>query len=209
MLDFLGWDAPSEEHFGQDVRILLFSEDYSRELTSSVLWLNEKGLDITAFRMSAYTLGTQILIGFQQIIPLKEAEDYQVQVRNKQQVEQVARRARLPWNNEYYANYAGTERSWTEAVKYGFISAGGSSWYTRTLGILEPGGRVWVNRPGQGYLGVGIIESGPTPASEFLVETDNLRRRAERLRQAGRRKAALLFLRRLAQGAVHATRTCR
>lgn len=72
----------------------------------------------------------------------------------------------------YYANYAGTERSWSEAVKYGFISAGGSSWYTRTLGILEPGGRVWVNRPGQGYLGVGIIESGPIPASEFLVETD-------------------------------------
>jgi hypothetical protein len=64
MLDFLGWDAPSEEHFGQDVRILLFSEDYSRELTSSVPWLNEKGLDITAFRVSAYTLGTQILIDF-------------------------------------------------------------------------------------------------------------------------------------------------
>ena len=40
------------------------------------------------------------------------------------------------WNGEYYANFGdGPSRSWADAVHYGFISAGGGIWYTRTLGL--------------------------------------------------------------------------
>lgn len=39
LLDFLGWDEPQEDAFGTDVRIVLASAEFSKELTTSVLWL--------------------------------------------------------------------------------------------------------------------------------------------------------------------------
>ena len=62
------------------------------------------------------------------------------------------------WNGEFYVSFGhSAERDWGEAVKYGFICAGGGAWYSRTLSQLSPGDRVWVNVPGQGYVGVGKI----------------------------------------------------
>mgnify|MGYP006909078061 CR=1 FL=1 len=172
LLDFLGWSEPNEDDFAQDVRLILFSEDFSRELTTSILWLNQRQLDISCYRMSAYKLDERLLLDFQQIIPLREAEEYQVKLRNKQQEEQAARRDQVPWNGELYANYGDSDyRSWDDARKYGFISAGGSDWFSRTLRLLEPGRRVWVNRPGAGYIGVGIVTGEPVDAREFKVDT--------------------------------------
>lgn len=175
LLEFLGWSEPDEGEFANDVRIVLFSEDYSRELTTSILWLNTtRSFDITCFRVVAYRVDQRVLLDFQQIIPLREAQEYQVKVRNKQQEVQTARREHVPWNGEFYANYGDEEyRSWSDAQKYGFISAGGGEWFTRTLRLLMPGERVWVNRPGAGYIGVGVIESDPIPAKDFVVDTDS------------------------------------
>lgn len=72
------------------------------------------------------------------------------------------------WNGEYYASY-GSDRSWDEAVKYGFFSAGGGSWYSHTLSMLEPGDRIWVNIPGTGYVGVGKVTEPMVPVEEFMV----------------------------------------
>ena len=63
------------------------------------------------------------------------------------------------WNGEYYASYGGNEdRVWEEARQCGFISAGGRPWFSNTLQLLNKGDRVWVNIPGSGYVGVGIVE---------------------------------------------------
>ena len=51
MLDFLGWDEPDEDLFGQDVRIVLASAEFSKELTSSVLWLIDHTIDIRCVRL--------------------------------------------------------------------------------------------------------------------------------------------------------------
>lgn len=89
----------------------------------------------------------------------------------------VERREKLPWNGEYYVSFghepSGGGRHWEDARSYGFISAGGGDWYTRTLGLLEPGGRVWVHVPGEGYVGVGEIKEGPVLAREFMVQNGN------------------------------------
>ena len=75
-----------------------------------------------------------------------------------------------PWNGEYYASFGGNpNRSWDEAVKYGFITAGGGHWYTATLSMLSPGDRVWVNVPGTGYVGVGVVEDAVCPIDDFKV----------------------------------------
>ena len=43
LLTFLGWEEPNEEGFAQDVRIILVSADFSKELTTAVLWLKRAG----------------------------------------------------------------------------------------------------------------------------------------------------------------------
>ncbi|MGL5879690.1 MAG: hypothetical protein ACRC2V_18200, partial [Xenococcaceae cyanobacterium] len=44
--DFLGWSEPLEDRFPTDVRIVLVSANFSKELTTTVMWLNERNLDI-------------------------------------------------------------------------------------------------------------------------------------------------------------------
>ncbi len=77
-----------------------------------------------------------------------------------------------PWNGEFYVSFGDTtSRSWDDARKYGYISAGGGIWYSQTLKLLSPGDRVWVNIPKKGYVGVGIVEQAVQPASAFMVPT--------------------------------------
>lgn len=91
ILKFLEWDEPDEEHFAPDVRILLASEDFSKELTTAVLWLREREIDIRCVRLRPFMHGETILVDVQQLIPLPEAAEYQIQLRKK---EQVGRRER-------------------------------------------------------------------------------------------------------------------
>ena len=87
LLEFLGWDEANEEEFGTDVRILLVSADFSRELTTSVLWLNEKGLDIRCIRLRPHKLNDELVLQVEQVLPLPEAQEYVVGVREKKRSE--------------------------------------------------------------------------------------------------------------------------
>jgi len=84
LLEFLGESEPPE-NFGQTVRIVLVSPDFSRELTTAVLWLNSNGLDIRCVRIRPYQLDGRTLLEIDQIIPLLEAQDYTVRLKEKQE----------------------------------------------------------------------------------------------------------------------------
>lgn len=76
-----------------------------------------------------------------------------------------------PWNGEYYVSFGdGINRSWPDALKYGFISGGGGEWYSRTLNQLSIGDRVWVNIPGIGYVGVGSVTDTAKKADEVFFQ---------------------------------------
>ncbi|HOM30097.1 MAG TPA: hypothetical protein PLS81_11655 [Deltaproteobacteria bacterium] len=95
ILDFLEWDEPKEDQFARNVRIVLVSAEFSRELTTTVLWLNQQGLDIRCVRLKPYTLDGKVIIDDQQVIPLPEAEEYQVRVREKDQRQRAARASEM------------------------------------------------------------------------------------------------------------------
>jgi hypothetical protein len=77
-----------------------------------------------------------------------------------------------PWNGEFYVSFGDpTSRSWDEAVQYGFVSGGGGAWYSRTLQLLNPGDRIWVNVPRTGYVGVGEVTGRAQQAADFKVST--------------------------------------
>ena len=93
LLNFLG-DKPDEDKFGQEVRIVLASGGFSKELTTSVLWLNEFDLDIRCVRMQPYDNSGQILLDVQTIIPMPETEDYQVRIQEKRRKERASRKTK-------------------------------------------------------------------------------------------------------------------
>lgn len=85
ILEFLGWSEPDEKQFGANVRIVLASEDFGKELTTAVLWLRERDIDIRCIRLCSYKDGDSHLIDVQPIIPLPEADEYQIRIREKTQ----------------------------------------------------------------------------------------------------------------------------
>ena len=90
ILNFLGWSTALEEQFPKDVRIVLASANFSRELTTTVMWLNDRDLDIRCVRLQPYKLGEELLLDIEQIIPLPEAEEYQVKVREQASAQRTA-----------------------------------------------------------------------------------------------------------------------
>lgn len=95
ILEFLGWEEGSDEHFAQDTRILLAAADFSKELTTVVMWLIERGIDMRCIRMKPYRMadGT-VLLDVQQLIPLPEASAFQTQIGVKKQAERQSRTER-------------------------------------------------------------------------------------------------------------------
>ncbi len=88
---FFGWDSPKEEDFASNVRIILAAANFSKEITTSVLWLNERELDITCMRLSLHKLNEQLILSAEQIIPLPEAEAYQIEVKQKRREERISK----------------------------------------------------------------------------------------------------------------------
>ncbi|ESA32459.1 membrane protein [Leptolyngbya sp. Heron Island J] len=90
ILNFLDWSNPLEEQFPTDTRIVLASSNFSKELTTAVMWLNERDLDIRCVRLQPYKLEDELLLNIEQIIPLPEAEEYQVKVREQAEAKRAA-----------------------------------------------------------------------------------------------------------------------
>lgn len=95
MLSFLGWAEPMEDRFAGDVRIVLVSEGFSKELTTAVLWLRDRDIDIRCIQLQPYRSDGKTLIDVRQVIPLPEAQDYMIRIREKEQQERRSRAARF------------------------------------------------------------------------------------------------------------------
>lgn len=92
LLEFLGWFEEDDEQFNQDVRIVLVSAEFSKELTTTVLWLNDREMDIRCIRIKPYKHeGGLLLVDVQQVIPIPESSAYQVRLREKTRKKRMAR----------------------------------------------------------------------------------------------------------------------
>jgi len=79
------------------------------------------------------------------------------------------------WNGEFYVSFGHDElRHWDDARKFGYIAAGGGPWYSKTLSILEPGARIWVNVPKHGYVGVGEVLDTVKSINDFTVAVNGV-----------------------------------
>jgi hypothetical protein len=173
ILAHLDWTEVDEKRFAQDVRILLVAQGFSKELTTTVMWLMHRGLDLRCVRCRPYRLDERLLFEVQQIIPLPEADEFQVAIRNKEAREREgleARRVVGEWTGAHYVNVdEGRGRAWADCRRYGFVSASGGRRWIDAVRRLRPGDRIYAYQKGCGYVGCGEVRAAAVPVSDFVV----------------------------------------
>lgn len=68
-------------------RIIFVAANFRKEVTSSALWLRNFGIDICCIKVSPYIYNGKVMVEFDQIIPIKEAEEYTIKIAEKKKVE--------------------------------------------------------------------------------------------------------------------------
>ena len=97
-------------------------------------------------------------------------------------------KSRETWNgHDWYVSFGEFPegRQWADAVKYGFVSAGGGEWYSNTLKDLPVGARVFAYIPKAGYVGVGTVLAEAQRFDVATVQIDGTERRLADLPMVG------------------------
>ncbi|WGE50667.1 DUF4268 domain-containing protein [Actinobacillus equuli subsp. equuli] len=103
-------DIPLNSGFNQ--RIILISREFRPEVTSAVLWLRRKNIDIQCVKFVPYQLDdNRIIIDIDKIIPIPETEEYMIKMSQKE-IEETAISSNRNKRQEIYAEY------WDKLLEY-------------------------------------------------------------------------------------------
>lgn len=155
-----------EETLNETHQIILVASELDPSTERIVAYLNARDIAINVLFFQVFEHQGEPLLSRAWLIDPGETQV------NSAQTSGGAGELREPWNGESYVSFGAIQnRSWDDARNYGFVSAGGGAWYSRTLNLLQPGDRVWVKIPGTGYVGVGRVLEPVQPVSTFSVTT--------------------------------------
>ena len=164
-------DDAYREKFGQDLdgdnintnpKMVIAAELMDDSTERIIHYLNSFGLEINVLFFQVFEYRDERLISRAWMI--EEGDGEAVKTRASTKVE---------WNGEFYNSFGeGDQRTWKDALKYGFTSAGGGSWYSGTLRNVGIGDRIWVNIPRVGYVGVGEVVDAVKPCSEVELNVN-------------------------------------
>jgi len=158
-----------EESLNQSHQIIIVAAELDPSTERIVDYLSKNGISINVLFFKVFQHGNDQFLSRAWLIDPSETQTNAAQATTS-----VNGSTKEPWNGEFYVSFGDpNSRVWEEARRYGFISAGGGSWYSQTLKQLQPGDRVWVNIPKTGYVGVGLVQSAVEPASSFMINTDD------------------------------------
>jgi hypothetical protein len=154
-----------EETLNESHQIILVAAELDDSSERIINYLNARDIAINVIFFQVYQHGPHQLLSRAWLIDPGETQANVVTTTK-------TKGEREPWNGEFYSSFGeGQHRKWDDGRKYGFISAGGGSWYSQTLKLLSPGDRVWVKIPGRGYVGVGRIVDSVQTVNDFNVPT--------------------------------------
>lgn len=151
---------PIEEEINSSHQMVIVAAELDASTERIINYLNDKAsVAVNAVFFSVFQDGENQYLSRSWMIDPVETEEHAVNTRQTE-----------AWNGEFYASYGvySNGRNWQDAVKHGFITAGGGRWYSKTLFMLKPGDRVWVNIPGTGYVGVGKVTGHAVIADDFI-----------------------------------------
>jgi hypothetical protein len=89
LLDFL--EIGEEELLlnRNDQRMIFVANNYRKEVTSTVLWLLKHDIQIKCFRATPYSMGDDVFLQVEQIIPLPETAEFMIDAKEKEKEESV------------------------------------------------------------------------------------------------------------------------
>lgn len=165
--DFFG--APlDEDTLNENHQIVIVAAQLDESSERIVGYLNERSIAINVLFFQVFELESQKLLSRAWLLDPDETQVASATVSRPSKD-----REREPWNGEIYANYGhGETRDWAEGRKFGFVSAGGGSWYSKPLKTLKQGDRIWVKAPGFGFVGVGEVVGPRQSIHDFQSKTD-------------------------------------
>src|SRR5690554_4782684 len=71
-------------------RLILVAAHYRKEVTNTVLWLSQFGVNCQCFKVTPYQAGTELFLNVEQIIPTPEASDFMIGMMAKEAEEKSA-----------------------------------------------------------------------------------------------------------------------
>ena len=156
-----------EDTLNDNHQIVIVATQLDDSSERIVKYLGDKGIAINVLCFQVFAAGAQQLLSRTWLMDPVQSQVSAATPTPK------GRREREPWNGEFYACFGhGSSRDWVEGRKYGFICAGGGSWYSNTLKLLSVGDRVWVKAPGHGFVGVGEVIGPREAITAFTLATD-------------------------------------
>jgi len=123
-------------------RIIFVAANFRKEVTSSVLWLRNFGIDICCIKVSPYMYNGKVMVEFDQIIPIKEAEEYTIKIAEKKKVE--SQKAENKKRNEN-----GRLEFWQHFVEYNKQKNG-------PYAASTPNSDMWMGKGGVGIGGTSV-----------------------------------------------------
>ncbi|UPU37812.1 DUF4268 domain-containing protein [Geomonas paludis] len=74
---------------GNNQRLILVAAQFRKEVTSTVLWLLSNGLRLQCFKATPYSLGNELFLQIEQIIPTPEAAEFMIGINEKEAAEKA------------------------------------------------------------------------------------------------------------------------
>ena len=129
-------DYREKLNIGNSQRIIMIAGEFRKEATSSVLWLLNYGLRIQCFKAIPFKLGEQLILNLEQIIPIKEAEEFVISLAKKSREEVGAQ-------DELKSRHLLRRKFWSQYIKeiskvtslYANVSPGKDHWISAGSGI--------------------------------------------------------------------------
>tara|TARA_B110000027_G_C16094347_1_gene290010 strand:- start:506 stop:1654 length:1149 start_codon:yes stop_codon:yes gene_type:complete len=88
--EFLGIDDGAELLLNDgDQRLVLIAHKFRKEVTSTVMWLLDKDIQIQCFKAVPFKYGNEALLQLEQIIPLPETQEYVISLQQKEKQEKA------------------------------------------------------------------------------------------------------------------------
>ncbi|MEC2075947.1 DUF91 domain-containing protein [Metabacillus fastidiosus] len=150
-------DLPEEINKNHKIVIVASELDPSSERIVQYL-SSEYNVNINCIFFDFFREGDQEFLGRSWLMDPEEVE------------ERTISKKRSPWLGLYFVNVGdGEHRSWEDCMKYGFLSAGQGSKYSRPIRKLEAGDKVLAYLKGRGYVGYGEVTSSAVMAKDFIL----------------------------------------
>lgn len=153
-----------------DVRIVLVSAGFDKEVTTAVLWLREWDLDIRCVRIRPYRNADEIILEVETIVPLREADEYITGIRKQAKEKRETSRTGGEPTGYWFMNTgdgSNEGRSWEDCKQYGFMLAGGGEKWINDVRKLRVGDRVFAYLSRYGFVGVGEVVAEAVPFNDF------------------------------------------